>query len=339
MTVVKEICMFNLSKENSQIVEDAANAAGVVIPVSAALSLVQSPLRRLKNNRLLEGKFFVLPPSKGFLALVRYYGAGTFSLMGASTFRGTYIINVKKNSTINGNEGSGTSYDKPVTSGSKFKPYLMAIGKLGGFSAGETLFTQPELISDLKALNLKFNWKTSYNLWKISTTGLGLRYTTTLINFTGICLVSDLYYHYLPIPNDHLRNSISGFLSGVTAASVTFFPAHARDVIVAAVQVSSDGKLLTPVTSRTLTLDFFKACKEGKGKDIGKDLGRMFVNYAPLLMLRYGITFLVVNTLTKAIGPIPYTRTMSFFSEQRSPSGDAEQVTDCSNRSIQGKPH
>lgn len=172
------------------------------------------------------------------------------------------------------------------------------------FAAGETFLTHtPEQLTTLKQLNVEYNSRKLYNYYAMTKAGLGLRFTSSLLNILGMTFIQESYAKMLfqQSPDSISANLISGALSGVTAA---VFAHPLRQV---SLNVAMSGKsdaqktFLTYEKTSTICKKLYTELKQSSPKENFKDA-------LPKLSLRSvqsALVFSVISVMSKVLGPRP----------------------------------
>ena len=304
---------------------EVANFVTVLAVTSASIVMVQSPISGLILNKIKLGR--AMPDTNaGILVAVRTLYAGAGSNLAASSARTVYVTGAKKNG-----HGTETNEGPVVEEG----PHEIAIesndgqkltknahahyGKVAIFALGDACVTQiPEVKGQLTKLNIidhHFKWRGAHNLFRLSKAGLGVRFSTSLVNFSALCVVEGHYAELIPIRDPVLKHFVAGAASGMTAAVSTLPLTYYRDFRLSRATVV-DGKLVMPRPLNIMNMAL------GHIKQVGvvhalTQVAQQFVVQAPLRMLSVGATFALVSSISEALGKEP----LAFLDMERSPTG------------------
>ncbi|WP_133129730.1 hypothetical protein [Legionella yabuuchiae] len=306
-----------MSDRLAQVGWQAANFVTVLVTTSTTIALVQNPLNGLMLNFMRFGQ--ALPPDQkpGVLAAVRGLYVGVISNWTGSSMRTAYVTGATsstKKSNVNEPSEAHTAEELPSESSQSHrkpaKNFKRDLGYVSAFALGDVLVTQvSENKSQLRKLGVidaTFNWKSPYNLRKLSGTGFGMRYSAGLVNFSALCLLEEQFASMMPGDSATTRHLLAGLASGMSAAVVTYPFNYMRDVLLSKTTLVN-GRLQPPTTvglvrqsmAYTRTIGFVNACKEGL---------KEFALQAPLRMVRTGATFAIVSGINAGLGSEPLAR-------------------------------
>lgn len=214
----------SVSWANSKIygaVWDGANFITVAATTSLGVVAIQSPFRTIILNLLRNQR--TLPPihvrAGSFVwmaAMLRGLYQGSQASLSGSAFRSAYIIGTK-----NGNPDKVIEEQNVAVNPNNQVPLphlLLA-------SLGDLLITQiPGVLADHQRTGLvppEFNWRTRHNMWQLMSSCFFARYSTSMINFSMLCVVEQELAMKLEHTDPRFKHFASGALSGVAAGLLT----------------------------------------------------------------------------------------------------------------------
>lgn len=292
------------------VLKTSLNVATSAFIITNMISLFKLPIEKmLQQHTLGQKNIFDLHTMRSLGLLV-----GMSTYVRASMPRSCYIIYSKNNTQnlklkelevecVEPIEPSQEPTNEKVLLKNNLKtiqPYLT----VPLFAAGETLFTHtPEQLTVLRQQNVEFDNKKLYNYFAMTKSGLGLRYTSSLMNLMCLTHIQHSYAKMIfKKSSDSISaNLISGALSGITAA----FIGHPLKQLSLQVSISarSDDKKSFLIYEKTSTIckKIVAELKQQTPKEIIKDaLPKLFLRGTQGAMI-FGIT----TVMNKLLGDNP----------------------------------
>ena len=191
------------------------NFTTVAAATSAGIVAIQSPIRTILLNLSAHGSLPMTPYRGGILGLVRVYYAGTHASLSGSTIRTAYVCGTKKNQ-----KDEILAKEEAVAESRPSMNFVMAA------AFGDVAVTQiPSSLSDYRKLGIisgNFKWLTTHNVFQLMKGGLAGKYSSSMINFTSLCVVEKEYAQRISFEDPKVTHFISGAFSGMTAAALSY---------------------------------------------------------------------------------------------------------------------
>lgn len=289
----------------------ASNFSLKVFITTALITAVHSPLNSMMAFQLRTGRLWpnASHSNLGSLMFMRQFYVGFAALASSTGTRTAYMSGAKKadQNRKGSEEIPHDQTQEPQNTRSRVRTNWMRIGYTMAMAAGDTIACiVPETVSHLKkceVIGSDFNWRTPYNIAKLSTTTFGARFGFGLINFLCLCEAEELYAKHLPIHDATTQRSVASGLGGVTAAILSYPFAIYRDHHLSKMTVEH-GKLISPGA-----WNMFKQYQEHI-KNVGfysafKTTLQDFVIQAPLRIARTGTRFAIISLVSSKLGDEP----------------------------------
>ncbi len=274
----------------------------VVGATSILLTVVQHPISTGMINLIEEKKFLSGP--WGYAALKALYkGAFPSAISGAG--RQSYIGATKQIPA----QPETRSSEKEMKDLETKREFVHKLSRVTCIAAGDVIVTQiPETISKLAQKKISaehYQWRSPSNLAALSKLGMFSRFSRSTINFTGLCLATDFYAKYIPGDNEVIKQTVGGMASGLTA-TLMFFPFGLyTDYLVTRVTVT-EGKLITPKTSRIIRDAIQQALAMNPQEML--QFARSVAIQGGLRALRNGVGFAIIAGVSAALGSEPLSK-------------------------------
>lgn len=298
---------FGFSEEQLQkMAWNTANFTTVAGITSASIVAVQSPAKTFLVNLSKEGTF-IPSYAGGVLGFFRALYVGTAASFSGSAVRTVYVTGAKKGGVKQSNEmAEGMSVEEGMIKEEGFQPKVnkMSFGYVGAIAVGDTLVTQiSDSISGLKKAGVSgFNWYTTHNAYQLMTTGLMVRYSTSMVNMGSLCVLESLIADKLPIENHQTRHFMSGAISGAAAAFVSQPLAMLREKGLLGATVSN-GKVTIPSTYSVIK-DLTQMYKSNP-KEALKSFAKLSMKQIPLRAGLTSVIFSLVSGVGDTLGEEP----------------------------------
>jgi hypothetical protein len=295
-----------MSPETHQFMWNTLNFTAVASLTSAAIVVVQSPVKTLILNVTKNGTFFP-PYSGGLLNLARLLYTGTTASLSSSAARTVLVTGTAKSSkTTEGliREEGMIKEDSVLREEGIIEAHSASkVGYIMTAALGDVIVTQPSSIADLRKIGLNFKWHTPHNMWRIATGMLGVKFISASCSYTSLFYIEEEYAKRLNFTDKKLTHFTAGALSGVTAAVATYPFSLFIDYSKIQATVSLDGKLKykPSISLAKECLDTFIASPKSSAKSF-------VASAAKQLPLRTGLTatiFSLVAGVQETVGHEP----------------------------------
>lgn len=247
------------------------NLSATALATCATVVTVETPVTRMVLNQLQKGTFLprsTLAGRAGFFALMSNLYTGVGAQTAGSFARASYVTTAKQASlhpSTKPTEGLEieASHESVQEETGLPKLFNRQSGLVASFALGDVIITHPfdtkRHLSVLQITDNQFNWKGAHNAFKLCTAHVGARYTSSLVNYGSLLLLSNQIATTMPIENNTLNHVVSGAISGAFAAAICFPLGYYRDYALSqASVVNGQLQTLKAPTIASYATDFVK---------------------------------------------------------------------------------
>jgi hypothetical protein len=189
------------------------------------------------------------------------------------------------------------------------------MGYVALFSAGDVSLSHPfdnkSHLDKMGMLGKNFKWLGAHNAFKLSTMGIGARYSTAVLNFTSLFLLENTLAKKITVKSPVAQHVLAGATSGALASVVTFPFNYYRDYALSKAKVI-EGQLQS-TGPKVILGELVKHVQTvGLGQTIGEGL-RIFKAQGFLRAGRAALVFSAVTGISELLGHEPLA---PYFKEQ-----------------------
>lgn len=291
------------------------NLTATAFATCTTVVAVETPLTAIVLRQLQKGTLLPVPSMAGragFFSVVSSLYAGVGAHAAGSFARATYVTTAKQTS-MHPSSKAPTSVEvegahEPIPEGKSLpKLFSQQFGLVAAFAAGDVLITHPfdnkRHLTTMGITHKPCNWFGAHNAFKLCTAHVGVRYTSSLVNYAGLLLLEDKIASSMPFENRTLNHIASGAISGACAATACFPLGYYRDYALSKASVVN-GQLIT-TKAMSVFSQFSGFVKNVGFRETLLQCFNVFKIQVPLRMTRSAIIFACVAGIAEAMGPEP----------------------------------